>query len=98
MRRCDGCLPEALKQGGAPVANDLLRSAIRVSWRRRSGGHARLKDLRTGELIFEHVSAWRTAVAYEQIIHPGRQSEAKTTSSQPLKFLKTDKDDGDTMH
>jgi len=37
-----------LKQGGAPVANDLLRSAIRVSWRRRSGGHARLKDLRTG--------------------------------------------------
>ncbi|HEU5257242.1 MAG TPA: hypothetical protein VFU28_14715 [Vicinamibacterales bacterium] len=49
-------------------------------------------------LIFEYVSAWRSAGACEQAIDPDRQSEAKTTSSEPLKFLRTDKDDGGTMH
>jgi hypothetical protein len=50
------------------------------------------------QLIFEHVSAFRTAGAYEQATQPDRRSEAKTTSSKPLKFLRTDPDDGSTTH
>ena len=50
------------------------------------------------ELIFEHVSALRTAGAYEPASHIERRCEAETTSSKPLKFLSTDPSDGSTKH
>jgi hypothetical protein len=49
------------------------------------------------QLIFEHVSAFRTAGA-EQAGHTDHRSRAETTSSQPLKFLSTDPSDGSTKH
>jgi len=48
------------------------------------------------QLIFEHVSAFRSAGAYEQGSHPHQRSDAKTTSSKPLKFL--GRDPSDTKH
>jgi hypothetical protein len=53
------------------------------------------------QLIFEHVSAFRTTGAHEQASHPDQRSEAKTTSStssKPLKFLRGDPSDDSTTH
>jgi hypothetical protein len=50
------------------------------------------------QLIFEQVSAFRSAGASEQAIHPDRPNDAKTTSSNPLKFLRTDPTDGSKTH
>jgi hypothetical protein len=50
------------------------------------------------QLIFEHVSALRTAGAYEPANHIERRSEAETTSSKPLKFLRGDPSDDSTTH
>jgi hypothetical protein len=48
------------------------------------------------QLIFEHVSAFRSAGAYKEATHPDQRSDAKTTSSKPLKFL--GRDPSDTKH
>jgi hypothetical protein len=50
------------------------------------------------QLIFEHVTAWRSAGAYEQATQPDPRSDAQTTSSNPLKFLRTDPTDGSKTH
>jgi len=49
------------------------------------------------QLIFEHVSAFRTAGA-EQAGHTDHRSHAETTSSKPLKFLRGDPSDDSTTH